>query len=476
MVNIKWLSDKELNDFHHNSLNIIEKTGFKLDDIDLLKKLKGFDAVVDFETKTIKIPRKISEFFIKKVPEKIKLYGINPEFDIELNSEPLYRPISGTINIYEEFQTIRKPEKKDVEKIAKIVENLDLMHINATAVLPFDVPISAMDVTAAKINFENCAKHTLVDTLNESSFLTILEMAFEISGSEKFFKERPFFQVHFPATSPLIFDRNACANLKLATKYNIPIRIGSSPMSGGNSPIKLAGTILLMNVEILAGIIVAQMLNEGNPVFYGAAPTLFDMKFGTMSWGAPEHAKMAALSSDLAKYYRVYSTSTGFATDSKTPDSQAIMEKTNNALLAALSGVNIIAGAGLLEGELTYSPIQLIVDNEIAQYTNNILRDIDFKLDTSAALIQEIGIGGNYLYSSSTLNLYKTEHEIFSLLDRRTRSTWDKFQNKDIYSKAIKILGDILAKNSRNTIPKRVIDKIEEIYLSYLRKDNKGLK
>ncbi|MCL4377256.1 MAG: trimethylamine methyltransferase family protein [Actinobacteria bacterium] len=457
MQGIVWCNEKEINSIHEESLKLIEDIGFKLDDINLLNRLKEFDVKIDETGKNIKVPVKVSQYFLGKVPKKIKLFGIDPKHDIELGNQRFYRPISGAISIVDNYLSIRKPLRKDVKDIATIVQNLDFMHINATAIHPFDVPGKFSDVTAAKICFENCSKHIMVDTLNEESFEIILEMAFKISGSEKAFRLRPFFQVHFPAVSPFTFDHNACANLKLATKYNIPIRVGSSPMSGGNSPIKLAGTLLLMNTEIIFGVIIAQMLNEGHPAIYGAAPTLLEMKYGTMSWGAPEHAKMAAISAGLAHKFNLFSTTTGFATDSKISDQQAVFEKTMNSLLAALSGVDILAGAGLLEGELTYDAAQLIIDNEIAKYIENIFSGIEISKESmSVELIKKIGIGGDFLSTEQTLNLYKTEHETFELLDRSSRNSWDVSGGKDMYKRAKKIAEDLIINRSQCLLPDKI--------------------
>ncbi|HEB30468.1 MAG TPA: hypothetical protein ENI15_06290, partial [Spirochaetes bacterium] len=124
----------------------------------------------------------------------------DPKYDIELGKKRVYRPISGSINIheyenvkdYKKDITTRKANSRDVKNIAKIVQNLSFIHYNATAVLPNDVPEKAMDITAAKICFENCSKHILVDTLNIRSFEAVLEMAFKIAGSEEEFKKRPF--------------------------------------------------------------------------------------------------------------------------------------------------------------------------------------------------------------------------------------------------------------------------------------------
>jgi trimethylamine--corrinoid protein Co-methyltransferase len=479
MVNgkVRFLKEHDAENIHKGSLDILQNVGLKLDDVDTLKKIKKFGVAVDLDHKTVKIPKKIAGYFLSRVPREITFYAIDPRYDIVLGKMRLYRPISGSINIneYENVTALnseiaaRKATSNDAKNIAKIVQKLDLIHYNATAVLPGDVPQNAMDIAAAKICFENCSKHTLVDTLNRRSFEAVLEMAFKISGSEDDFKRRPFIQVHFPATSPLIFDKNACDNVKIAAMYNIPIRVSSSPMSGLSGPIKLAGTLLLMHTEILGGTIITQMLNEGCPVYYAGAPSIFDMKFATFSWGAAEAVKMCAAASELAGQCGMFYSAVGFATDSKLPDQQSAIERSMNLLSGALSGVDIFAGAGLLEGELTYDAAQLIIDNEIAKYVENIMRGIEVsKEDMSLDLIKEIGIGGNFLETEQTLKLFKTEHEPTELMDRRARDVWDGIKQKDIYGKALKTAGDYISQKNDYILSDKIVGEIEEIYSRYL--------
>ena len=79
-------------------------------------------------------------------------------------------------------------------------------------------------------------------------------------------------------------------------------------------------------------------------------------------------------------------------------------------IVGGLSGVDIFAGAGLLEGELTYDAAQLIIDNEIAKYGENILRGIEVNDEALCFdLIKETGIGGNFLETEQTLGLFKTD-------------------------------------------------------------------
>ncbi|UCB47226.1 MAG: trimethylamine methyltransferase family protein [Spirochaetota bacterium] len=462
---LNWLDDSEIRMLHNEALNIIEEVGIKLDNSTLLNKLKSFDTTIDMSNKQMKIPRDIVTHFLSKVPDNVTLYAIDSKYDLELGKQTYFRPISGTIGIIENRMDVRKPTVQDMCTISKLVQGLESMHFNATSVIPFDVPENMRAVASARACFENCSKHVLVDALNKRDLEIILEMAFAISGGENEFMERPFMQVHFPAISPLIWDENACDSVLVATEYQIPMRVGSSPMSGANSPIKLAGTLLLMHAEAIAAVAVTQMLREGCPVYYGAAPTLFDMRFGTMSWGAAEHAKMASCSAALAHSCNLFVTSTGFATDGKTPDQQVAIEKSMNLLLAALSGIDVLAGAGLFEGELCYDPVQLIIDNEIARYVENVLKGVQIDREQMCSdLIKEVGIGGQYLDTEQTLQFFRTEHQESTLLDRRSRGVWNGIEEKDIYDKAAKMMDDIIAEQSDHQLSDKVRGQIDDIY------------
>jgi trimethylamine--corrinoid protein Co-methyltransferase len=461
---ITWIDKGEVEKIHKNALELIEDAGFKLDNGDLIERLKPCGVRADMADKTVKIPVEVSEYFLEKIPKKMTFFAVDPRYDLIVGKKRLYRPISGTIKIIEN-EDVRSTTTEDMQNISKIVQKLDFMHFNATAVIPFDVPDGMRAIAGARACFENCSKHVLVDALNRQDFEIILEMAFSVAGGEEEFKRRPFIQVHFPAISPLVWDENACETVKIAARYNIPMRIASSPMSGANSPIKLAGTLQLMHTEIVAGAVVTQMLQEGCPIYYGAAPTIFDMRYGTMSWGAAEHAKMAAASVGLAHHCSLFATSTGFATDSKIPDQQAGIEKSMNLILAALSGVDVLAGAGLFEGELSYDIAQLVIDNELARYVENVMRGVDMDKDnTSVDLIKRVGIGGHYLDTEQTLRFFKTEHEESVLFDRRSRGVWRETSEKSVYAKAKKIAADIIASEIEYTLPDKIKAEIDTIY------------
>ena len=72
-TNIQLIKEEDAKKIHNGSLELLQNVGLKLNDIEILKKLKKFDTAVDIGSKTLKIPKNISNFFF--VSKKL-LYNI----------------------------------------------------------------------------------------------------------------------------------------------------------------------------------------------------------------------------------------------------------------------------------------------------------------------------------------------------------------------------------------------------------------
>jgi trimethylamine--corrinoid protein Co-methyltransferase len=74
-------------------------------------------------------------------------------------------------------------------------------------------------------------------------------------------------------------------------------------MSGGSSPVTLAGTLVLHNAEVLSGIVLAQLVERGCPVTYGSSTTAMDLKLAAACVGSPELALFSAACAQIARHY-----------------------------------------------------------------------------------------------------------------------------------------------------------------------------
>ena len=60
--------------------------------------------------------------------------------------------------------------------------------------------------------------------------------------------------------------------------------------------------LAMQNAELLAGVVLAQLINPGTPVIYGSTSTNIDMKSGALCIGSPELSQMIVAHAQLARY------------------------------------------------------------------------------------------------------------------------------------------------------------------------------
>ena len=177
--------------------------------------------------------------------------------------------------------------------------------------------------------------------------------------------------------TPLMFDIKMTETLFTFGKYHQPMTIAPAAMAGTTSPITLAGTIAMANAEAIATTALAQMNAPGTPIIYGSATTTADMRSGSIAIGAPEGALCYGYAPQLARFYGLPCRAGGSLTDAKMADAQAGYEAMMNYTMCRRNGVNLIYhSAGVLNSYLDFSFEKMIMDFEVIDYVDRIMRDI----------------------------------------------------------------------------------------------------
>jgi trimethylamine--corrinoid protein Co-methyltransferase len=111
--------------------------------------------------------------------------------------------------------------------------------------------------------------------------------------------------------------------------------------------------------------------------------------------------------------------------DAKRNDSQAGFETALGAVLAALAGINIVSGPGMLDYETTISLEKLLIDDEICGLAYRLLAGIAQRDEPIAApLFETIDPEAKFLVHEHTRLWYRREHSLARLADRDTYETW----------------------------------------------------
>ena len=192
----------------------------------------------------------------------------------------------------------------------------------------------------------------------------------------------------------------------------IPVQPCSLPTAGANAPVTGQGVSFVACAEVLAMIVILELLCPGLPVI--ATPLLFslDMKTTYTLQSSPEITTGRLLCMQLFEQgYGIPAHSYGTGTDSLVIDEQNLAERATLMQMMAMSDASVRGGAGQRETAKTISPIQLIIDNEIFGIAKRLRRGLavnDETMDFEELLAGEDD--GGYLMSDHTLDHFHEMH------------------------------------------------------------------
>ncbi|NOY09900.1 MAG: trimethylamine methyltransferase [Spirochaetes bacterium] len=462
----KPLGDEQVLKIHNASIRILEKTGFLVEEKEALELFK--DAGAKVADSRVWLSAAFIEDMIDSAPKAILLAGREKKNDIFLENGHVYIGSGGAalkvIDI--ESGKLRKAGLKDVAMLAKLVDGLDNIHFYLVPVYPDGLDKNDVDVNTYYNAIKNTTKHVQSGIYSVKGIRDVILMAGYIAGGEAALRRRPI--VSFITSwmiSPLKFDPTVTRLLIEAARAGMPVVLSSAPMAGVTAPVTLAGMLVQVNAEQLAGICLTQIVSRGTPVIPGPIPAIADMRSGSYLTGTPEFGLANAAIAQIMHYYNLPIYNSAGLTDSKVPDIQAGFEKGISLVIDALAGANYIHhAAGLVENMSTIIPEQFVIDNEMIGMTLRILRGIEVNDDTIAIdVINKVGPGGNYLAEEHTLKYMRSEFFYPSkVIDRELREKWEKNSNTDIRCRARQITMEILENHKPEPLGKKIDQQIRK--------------
>jgi trimethylamine---corrinoid protein Co-methyltransferase len=255
--------------------------------------------------------------------------------------------------------------------------------------------------------------------------------------------------------------------------HGIPVMINSEPMAGATSPVTLAGSLALADAEVLSGIVINQIIEQGRPCIYNSGfAHVFDMRTTLVVTGSPENALMQAAGAEMAQFLGLPSASWALS-DAIMLDSHASFEKMLTSIFHTLSKVNMIWGMGNIETSKTISPEIAVIDNEIV---GNCRRLSDrFKVDDEHVafdLIKEVVFQGSFLETTHTLEHFQEEIRYSGFLNRINRAEWQSKGSKSIEEKAEQYVNDVLSKEPEIYLSGSQIQHLEAIQKKWMKRLN----
>lgn len=442
-------SRDELDSIHYATLQILQETGIKVMSEEACEIFHGGGATVErhADFSIVKIPSFLVEESANSAPHTFVFNARNPADDFMVEPNRVgFTTFGGCINVIDPYtRELRRATKKDCGELVRVGDYLNEINVIERMVNSTDVMNGTQSLHNLEAMLTNTGKHIFLGADSTRSLQVMVELASACVGGREIFHKRPIFTVNVCPTSPLTLGENTCEVIMESARLGLGILIIPMALSGGTSSASLAGTLVTHNAEVLASIVLAQLLKKGLPCTYGSTSTILDLRFGTSAIGSPEFGMINASLAKMAQYYRLPCWVGGGASDSKEPDIQSGYEFTLSATLSALSGGNIIFGSGVLEQGLTIDYAKLIMDAEMIRMIQIALGGVVVNDETLAMdVIHEVGPGGTYITHEHNLRTMRSQ-SYATLFDRRSRGDWmEATQGKSIrdraYAKAIEIL------------------------------------
>jgi len=264
-------------------------------------------------------------------------------------------------------------------RLCNALPNVDFFIRNVNVQDP-DLAPEAKDANVVTTALAHTGKHVQVGLSRTESLDEVLRIAAIVAGGEERLRENPVLSfITCLVKSPLQMVEDSAAKLVAIARRGVPVVISSSPQGGSTAPISEEGMVALINAEILAGITLAQAVNPGTPVLYGAVPVRARLDNLHDLYGAPEFVHYNVDCVQMARSYGVPCYSSAGVGDAKVPGMQATVEKVFAQFAVPMAGAQYVHYAfGLLDKTNVFSPLQAVLDDAHVGIVRQLLREPAF--------------------------------------------------------------------------------------------------
>ncbi|MCF8068745.1 MAG: trimethylamine methyltransferase family protein [Desulfobacterales bacterium] len=302
---LQTMSRDALDKVHYATLDILQTTGVYIDCDEALDFYDKGGCWVNRKTRVVRIPPYIVNDAVKQAPAEFVTAGRDPKHDYMMGGRRTGFTNFNVGVITEDLETgeMNTSTKEDLARMVRLSDALEHIDIVTPPVAACDKPDESYDLHMLEASLINTSKHVGTDCETGENAERMIEMASMLVGGREELKRRPIISFGVCPTSPLQLIDVCCEVIIVAARNFIPCDILSMTMAGASSPISISGTLVTHNAEVLAGIVLSQLVNPGAPVEYGTSTTTFDMRHSTAVVGAPELGMISACVSEIAKYY-----------------------------------------------------------------------------------------------------------------------------------------------------------------------------
>lgn len=467
---LEILTEEQVDAIHRGTLNVLEKTGIRVDHERAWKVFEQNGCKVDRDEMRVRIPSSVVEECLRRAPSSYYMKARDPENDIQIGGNTLYvQPSPGMRALDPDTWKTRPATQKERVDGVIVLDALDNVHCFGPYTPYFEVEnvapsMSIPEGVAALLRYST-------KIIADSAYQLDCEI-FDIAMAKAVGVE---IGVLFNEAPPLTFRYDAIEAMFRTIEAGFPVWVAGGVTMGASAPATIAGATITNNAQSVAAVVLAQLIKPETRTMCSHSNTYAqNMRSGELTFGGIEGLlSLVAFNQVWRRYGIPTNTALPGYSSSKRIDFQCGYEKATGALVAALSGASVMMLHGGVYGELSWHPIQAVLDDDIAGIVGRFLDGISINNETLAIdLINQVGpIPGMYLDKAHTREWWKREWYIPKAVDRLGYPEWLEKGSKSAIDYAKERMEEILATHkpkpltaSQEAEIERILNEAREYY------------
>jgi trimethylamine---corrinoid protein Co-methyltransferase len=419
MISFNLFSQEEVIAIHQATLRILDEIGVVLAEPKSRQLLLGAGAKI--RQNRMLLPPELVEYCIHQAGKRTAIRGRSGKIKTLGDGNLYFHNLGGAPNVFDIATGMRRRATiRDVSDSTRLLDALENCHTITPFFTPTELPGGLMSLGMYRYALPNTVK-----PLQGPGVQVPAEVRYAVKMAEVIGPPAECLTLSLSPVSPLaIPDHEAEAIIEIA-QTGIPFGPLPCPTAGATAPFSLAGAIAQQNAEVLAALVIAQLVHPGLPMIYCGRLAMMEPRTGLSVWGGVEMGLASAGTVQIGHYYGLPVNVYGFSTNSHVIDSQNGFERALNAVLPSMAGADELSGIGEMEAGVMGSYAQMVADNEFAgsilRIRNGAAADADsLAVDVIASVMASTR---NFLGQKHTLKHLKAG-ELF-LTRLAERSSWD---------------------------------------------------
>lgn len=461
----KYVSKSDIQTIHEESLKILAEVGVKFEHPEILEVFKAHGARI--EESVVFLDEKMIMEAISTIPETFTIENSKGNHTLGGGSLIL---MPGVGNIFRlEDGHLHKMTNDDAVEQFKLSDTSDVINCNYFNIFLDDKELTlnerVFSPIAMILKYSNkTALHLQANTFPlksniRESFKKGLELIEKFEGRSGVYNN----VVHVNSLSPLCFDHDPLEKFLIATEMNQPVWFSPCAMPVLTGPPSVAGLIAMTNAEVLAGMVLSQLVTPGLPVIYGQTSASTNLRTIQLSIGAPETALIAYATRGLADFYKVPCRTGGGLSDAKDFDMQAGIESDMMIRSTLEAAPDLVLHAcGIMGSFNILSFEKFLMDEDTYRMNRRLLKGIHTEEKYLCHdLIASVGPRGNYLHGR-TPKMFREEFFVPKYFNKEDPNQWQENGSRSVLKNVQEAVKERLASYTPPDITKEQTALLDE--------------